>query len=219
MRRPLAALALALAVSSCAPLALTRTPQPLEAGRTRASIGLAYGFNLSGPPACETPPNRCPFEGVFVPYVPLQAPFTVDIATGLDGQTDLTFSIMLSASPGLRVGGKTLVLGGPVLVAVDYGASIFFISNLGADLGLIVSVPLEGGEPYLAARGLGSYYYGDGFYLNLAGTFGTRLSLGGSDLFLELTLATTRDTSLGQSSTPRPQRTGFILVPAIAFRF
>jgi hypothetical protein len=227
--RILAVLCGILLLSSCTPLMVARTPKPVPVGVTRATDVLAWSFQNVPP----IPPDPCvdPSTGCFprgfeafiptgIPF-PLTAPFGITWTSGVDETTDESFGLqaILFYGPGLRYGRKTLLIDGPVLLALDYGAS-FYWSNLGFDAGLIVSVPLEGWEPYLALKGYGNLnwvYLGGSGVISLfdaSATLGSRIAVGEHDVFLELTIATMRARYDGQSEV-----LGFSLTPAIAWRW
>jgi hypothetical protein len=210
---------------------VARTPRPVPVGVTRVTDTLAWSFpNVNFPPdPCVSPNVNCiprDFERIdssIAPF-PLTPAFSITWSSGVDAVTDQHFSLQtLSGPPGFRYGQKSLILDGPVLVAVDYGASVYWI-NYGIDAGLIASVPLKGWEPYLAVRGFGNLRLFPGlgynnqpvdFLLDASATLGSRIAVGEHDLFLELTIATMRL----RYDASKPDAFGFSLTPAIAWRW
>jgi hypothetical protein len=216
-------------LSSCAPVMVARTAKPVPVGVTRATDVLAWSF----PNVPPNPPDPCVdistgcfprgFEA-FIPTgipFPQAAPFGITWTSGVDQTTDESFGLqaILFYGPGFRYGRTSLLIDGPVLLAADYGTS-FYWSNFGFDVGLILSVPLEGWEPYLALKGYGNLnwvYLGGSGVISLfdaSATLGSRIGVGEHDLFLELTIATMRARYDGQSDV-----FGFSLIPAIAWRW
>jgi hypothetical protein len=216
---------------SCAPLMVARTPKPVPVGETRVTDALGWSFLNVGPipsDPCVDPNTGCfprNFERIDssgAPF-PMTPAFSITWSSGVDAVTDQHFSLeALSGPPGFRYGQKMLILDGPVLVAVDYGASVYWI-NYGIDAGLIASVPLEGWEPYLAVRGFGNLRLFPGrfyeepvdFLFDASATLGSRIAVGEHDLFLELTIATMR----WRYDFQKPDAFGFSLTPAIAWRW
>lgn len=194
---------------------LARTPEPVEAGEIRASIVTSYSLYLTSLPPCE--PSTCPPDGIGPAYLPISTPFNVFFANGLEGNAEWNFTIAMGYLPGLRVGYKQLLLQDSLKLALDFGGSLYF-SNAGADLGLLMSFPSGDMEPYLAARGFFNYYwFNSPSSLTWAATVGNRFSLGHSDLFVELTLATGAFDGIGSLGNVNP--VGWSIVPAIGFRF
>jgi hypothetical protein len=210
---------------------VARTPKPIPVGVTRATDALGWSFLNFGPipPDPCTAPNVDCFPRNFeridssgVPF-PMTPAFSITWSSGVNATTDQHFSLeALYGPPGFRYGQKMLILDGPVLVAVDYGASVYWI-NYGLDAGLIASVPLEGWEPYLAVRGYGNlrlfpgsfYIQPVDFLFDASATLGSRIAVGEHDLFLELTIATMRL----RYDNSQPDAFGFSLTPAIAWRW
>ena len=108
------------------------------------------------------------------------------------------------------MGGKTLLVGDMLPIAIDYGVSI---PDIGLDAGLLFSYPQPGVEPYGALRGfVTSLTSSPG--LSGALTVGADIPTGKGNLFVEVTAHTT--TPYYDSSQPP---IGFSIVPALGYRF
>lgn len=210
-------------LSACAPVILGRTPTPAPVGQTDISATLGYPFELTVFTACDGPNFR---DGCFTEYVgpdywPLLLPLNLTFARGLTEtqEFNVVAQLLLSPSapfPGVRFGGKDLLLEGPVLLAADYGASLY-LSNLGADIGLLGSVPLAGVELYGALRGFGNLYFTGSPNVAASFTLGGAISVAEQQVLLELTLLVNGYNGIGPQEGVQP--VGFSLVPAIGFAF
>lgn len=200
---------LVCALPSCAPVILGRTPQPAPPGQFTLSLNVGYPFIPSYPNDLWNGPAQ----------VPLAQPFNLFLAGGVDDDTELSGTLSFSLSPTLRLGGKTLLVGGAVPLAVDYGVSFFplTITNVGVDAGLLFSYPQPGVEPYAALRGfIDSLTY----ERRLAGalTVGADVQVSRGTFFVELTAATTAFDNAESYNLPLPPF-GFSIVPALGYRF
>jgi hypothetical protein len=123
--------------------------------------------------------------------------------------------------PGFRIGGKTLLLGAPLRLAADYGAS-YYLYNGVVDVGLLASVTAEG-VVYAGLRGFGNLPLDGRSSPTLAGalTVGGAISLGtlpeAGRLLLELSLLAHGYNGVVPSSEVQP--VGFSFVPALGFTF
>jgi len=214
---PLVGLLACLCLTSCAPVIVGRTPQPA------APEAWEFSFN-AGYPLLSPYPND-PFNGPV--QTPIAQPFNLFLARGVGGNTELNGTISLSLSPSLRLGGKTLLVGEPVAVAVDYGASWFplgnggYLSDFVFDTGLLFSYPQPGVEPYGALRGFGGTSprsATDSLRLTGAVTVGADIPAGSGSFFAELTAATTAFYGAEYYNAPLPPF-GFSIVPALGYRF
>ncbi len=185
-----------LALTSCAPVIVGRTPQPAAPGEWEFSLNAGYSFLNS---YLDLPPAR----------VPLAQPVNLFLTRGVGNNTEVNGTLSLSLGPNLRLGGKTLVVDGIVPVAVDYGVSL---PSLGLDAGLLFSYPQPGVEPYGALRG---FVTGPVYSPGLSGalTIGTDIPTGSGNFFVEVTAHTTTP----EYSPLSP--VGFSIVPAIGYRF
>lgn len=214
MSRPelcLTALLACLALSGCAPIILGRTPQPAAPG--------AWAFSLNaGYPLLSPYPND-PFNGPA--QTPTAQPVNLFLARGVGGATELSGALSVSISPSLRLGGKTLLAGGAVPLAADYGVSWTPPTGVGLDAGLLVSYPQPGVEPYGGLRGFFSSGSSVSSAPNLAGslTLGADVPAGSGSFFFELTAATTTFETYSNPATPPLPPLGFSLVPALGYRF
>lgn len=150
-------------LSACAPVILGRTPMPAPVGQTDVSAVFGYPLELTQIVACESraPSDSCFFEYVGPDYWPLPMPLSVTFARGLTETQEFNITAQLvpyafDPIPGVRFGGKDLVLIEPGLLAADYGASLY-LSNLAVDAGVLGSVPLGEAEFYGGLRGFGSF--------------------------------------------------------------
>lgn len=218
-------------LSACAPTLLGRTPHPAPLGETKVSLNAAYPVFLTElpPGACDRLPPQYPDEdpffndicyvpNVLMPYFLPQASLAnLVFAHGVAPNTEIngTFGI---GGPLLRVGGKTLLVEAPVAFAIDYGASAALFFNVGLDVGLLASYPLEGAEPYVGLRGFGTAHWRGIFPPGLTGaaTLGVRVGNGPGAFFAELTLATTAFPGVLELGV---QPTGFSLFPALGYEF
>ena len=196
MRKPKlfpAVLLTCLSLASCAPVIVARTPQPVAPDEWAFSLNAGYPLNDLLGLSLETP---------------VAQPLNLFLARGVGGNTELNGTLSLSLSPSLRLGGKTLLAGEVVPVAVDYGVSLIALGlNLGADAGLLFSYPQPGVEPYGALRG---FVFNVAYPSDLFGagtlTLGAAFPSGGGTFFFEVTAFT-------------PSSRGFIVVPALGYRF
>ena len=215
---------LLVVLNACAPVLLGRTPGPAPVGGTRVSAALGYPVDLTRVSVCEDPQRQseCATEYVGPDYWPKVLPVGLTFARGLTPTSEYNVSVYLSPSFsetlfGVRVGGKELLSADAVLLAGDYGASLY-LSNFGIDAGLLGSVPLAGAELYGALRGFGT--------LNFSGfpSVAASLTLGGavsvsheSRVLLELTLLANSYNGIGPQEGVQP--VGFSLIPAVGFEF
>ena len=183
-------------LTSCAPVILGRTPQPAAPEEWAFSINAGYSFLNS---YLDLPPAR----------VPLAQPVNLFLARGVGSNTEVNGTLSLSLSPNLRLGGKTLLGGGLVPIAVDYGVSL---PSIGLDAGLLFSYPQPGVEPYGALRG---FVTGPIYSPRLLGalTVGADIPAGSGTFFVEVPAHTTTP----EYSALPP--TGFSIVPALGYRF
>ena len=227
-------------LSSCAPMMVTRTPEPAAPGTFDVTVSAGYPQSLTTP-LCDQPDlgARCNASfGTLPGYFPLGSPLAVMVAQGLEGQTELNYTLSAGqffGLPVLRVGGKTLFYDEAVKLAADYGIFAGF-TNGGLDVGLLASMPLEGAELYGALRGFGNLTYSSASYGQAEESFSgftgaltvgieTEVSVA-QGFFAELTVATSNYngvyTEVGDPANPRPvevQQIGFSILPAIGFRF
>ncbi len=213
-----------LSLSACAPVILGRTPTPVAVGETETSVAFGLPVDLTQITVCEgsTQQDDCFSEYIGPDYWPLPTPLSLTFARGTteDQEFNITAQLVPYPSallPGVRLGGKDLLIKGPVLLAGDYGASLY-LSNLGLDAGLLGSVPFAGGELYSALRGFGSLNWSG--FPNVAAS----LTLGGAvsvsdenQILLELTLLANSYNGVGPQEGVQP--VGFSLIPAIGFAF
>lgn len=204
-------------LASCAPVIVGRTPQPAAPEKWEFSLNAGY-------PLLSLYPND-PFNGPV--QAPIAQPVNLFLARGVGGNTELSGTLSLSLSPSLRLGGKTLLVGESVPLAVDYGASWFplgnggYLSDVVFDAGLLVSYPQPGVEPYGALRGfLGAspIRATDSPRLTGAVTVGVDMPAGRGSFFAELTAATTAFYAAEYYNAPLPP-IGFSIVPALGYRF
>lgn len=205
---------------SCAPIATTRTPEPLPEGQTR--FGISFGSPLLilltsvTPYTCEGP--DCPFEEAPVPpYFPLSQPLDLRLDHGIGNQTDINVSLQLFW-PETRVGGKTLVVDDTTKVAIDYGLSLYLVSagsiggvnlpGIALDAGVLWSVPQPDWEVYGSLRGYLVYYVVPAFSTSVGVALPTQ---DGGSWYLELSLMATQAWRTGQLL--------WGLTPAIGYRF
>ncbi len=211
MRKPRlvpAVLLACLCLTSCAPVIVGRTPQPAAPEEWAFSINAGYSLLNS----YENDPHNGPTQ------TPIGQPVNLLLARGVGGNTEVNGTLSLSLGPSLRLGGKTLLVGGMVPVAVDYGVSIPVI---GFDAGLLFSYPQPGVEPYGALRGFVTNV-SDPSRLSVAGalTVGTDIPTGSGSFFAEVTAHTT--TFYGAEGFDPPlllPPVGFSIVPALGYRF
>ncbi len=196
IRLSLAVLLACLSLASCAPVILGRTPQPAAPEEWEFSLNAGYSFLNS---YLDLPPAR----------VPLAQPVNLLLSRGLGGNTEVNGTLSLSLGPNLRLGGKTLLIGNMVPIAIDYGVSLPEIS---LDAGLLFSYPQPGVEPYGALRG---FVIGPIYSLGLSGalTIGADIPTGSGNFFVEVTAHTTTP-----EYSPLPP-IGFSIVPALGYRF
>jgi hypothetical protein len=189
-----AVLLVCLSLASCAPVIVGRTPQPAAPEEWAFSLNAGYPFNVN------YPPDR----------TPIAQPVNLFLSRGMGSNTEVNGTLSLSPSPGLRLGGKTLLVDGMVPVAVDYGVSLPF--SIGLDAGLLLSYPQPGVEPYGAVCG---FVTGATSSPGLSGalTIGADIPAGGGNFFVEVTAHTTRP-----EYAPLPP-VGFTIVPALGYRF
>ncbi len=194
-----AVLLVCLSLASCAPVIVGRTPQPAAPEAWEFSLNAGYSFLNS---YFDLPPAR----------VPLAQPVNLLLSRGVGGNTEVNGTLSLSLGPSLRLGGKTLLAGGVVPIAVDYGASIL---GIGLDAGLLFSYPQPGVEPYGALRGF-VYNLANPSEFSVAGalTVGADIPTGSGNFFVEVTAHTTMP--YYDSSLPP---IGFSIVPALGYRF
>lgn len=217
----LAVLLACLCLTSCAPVIVGRTPQPAAVGESEFSINAGYNvFNSY---------SRTNDIYIEVAQFPTAHPLNLFLARGVGGNTEVNGTLSFSLNPSLRLGGKTLLIGEAVPVAVDYGISLLpleladgvTLSSIGLDAGLLFSYPQPGVEPYGALRGfMGSASYATTYQPRLSGalTAGADLPLGSGSFFAELTVSTTTFSG-GESFDPPPPPIGFSIVPAVGYRF
>lgn len=200
-----------LALSSCAPIILGRTPQPAAPDEWAFSLNAGY-------PLLSPYPND-PFNGPA--QTPSAQPLNLFLARGIGGATELSGTLSISISPSLRLGGKTLLAGGAVPLAADYGVSWTPLVVIGLDAGLLVSYPQPGVEPYGALRGFFSSGSSVSSRPNLAGslTLGADVPAGSGSFFFELTAATTTFETYSNPTAPPLPPFGFSIVPALGYRF
>jgi hypothetical protein len=189
----LAILLVCLSLASCAPVIVARTPQPAAPDEWAFSINAGYPLNDLLGLSIETP---------------VAQPLNLFLARGVGGSTELNSTLSLSFNPSLRLGGKTLLVGEAIPVAVDYGVSLMALAlNLTADAGLLVSYPQPGVEPYGALRGfMFNVAYPSGLFGVGTLTLGAAFPSGEGTYFFEVTALS-------------PSWQGFIIVPAFGYRF
>lgn len=218
---------LLVGLNACAPVLLGRTPSPAPVGVLEVSAVLGYPFALTVLPGCD---NRglgyviCaadPLSSVGPGYWPGTSLYDVTLAYGVVPGTEVNLAGNLSLSPGIRLGGKTLLARGTLKVAADYGASLYLASNAALDLGVLASVPYGETEVYTALRGFASFPYG---FPEGDTTLAGALTVGGAipsgeeqHILLELTLLANGYN--GVSPLDGVQPVGFSLIPAVGFRF
>ena len=207
MRRVFVVLLGLVVVVGCAPISLNRTAQPTPAGKASLTLYGTYAF-----PMVANPQVICNVECYVQTFLPREVPPNATFSFGVDGTTEVNFSVGYN---GARLGGKSLLVNGPVMLAIDYGA--FVTTAIGVDAGLILSVPLEGTEPYFALRGYAAHFWflSARDFLEGSATLGVRVPLGWTSLFAELTVMTQHFYGDG----PGDGLLGWALVPSIAFRF
>ncbi len=212
-----AVLLVCLSLASCAPVIVGRTPQPAAPEEWEFSLNLGYPL-LS-------PYENDPFNGPV--QAPTAQPLNLFLARGVGGNTELNGTLSLSLGPSLRLGGKTLLVGEPVPVAVDYGASWFplgndgYLSDFVFDAGLLFSYSQPGVEPYGALRGFVSTSprsATDSLRLTGAVTIGADIPAGSGNFFVEVTAHTTMFEGAEYYNAPLPP-IGFSIVPALGYRF
>lgn len=217
-------LGLLLSLSACAPVILGRTPTPAPVGQKDISAIFGYPLELTQITVCDGPTYRddCFSEYIGPDYWPLPMPLSLTFARGTAENQEFNITAQVvpypsSPFPGVRFGSKELLIDGPVLLAGDYGASLY-LSNLGADVGILGSVPLEGAELYGGLRGFGNLNW-TGFPSFAASlTLGSAVSVSaGQRVLLELTLLANSYNGVGPQEGVQP--VGFSLVPAIGFSF
>ena len=193
-----------LCLTSCAPVIVGRTPQPAAPEEWTFSLNAGYPLltpyaDLNAGPTQVTRPH----------------PVNLLIARGVGGNTELNGTFSISLTPALRLGGKTLLVGGTVPMAVDYGVSLPF--NIVFDAGLLFSYPQPGVEPYGALRGLVTNVAS---LPGLAGalTVGADIPTGSGNFFVEVTAATTTFAGREYYYVPVPP-IGLTIVPALGYRF
>lgn len=194
-----------LCLTSCAPVIVGRTPQPAAPGVWEFSLNAGY-------PLLNPYPND-PLNGPT--QAPTAQPVNLFLTRGVGSNTELNGTLSLSISPSLRLGGKTLLVGGMVPIAVDYG--VFLPFNIGVDAGLLFSYPQPGVEPYGALRG---FVTGVTSSPGLSGalTVGADIPAGSGTFFVELTAATTTFEGAEYYNAPLPP-IGFSIVPALGYCF
>ena len=211
-----------LSLSACAPVILGRTPTPVPVGKTETSIAFGYPVGLTQITVCDGPTYRddCFSEYIGPDYWPLPMPLSLTFARGTAKNQEFNITAQVvpypsSPFPGVRFGSKELLMDGPVLLAGDYGASLY-LSNLGADVGILGSLPLGGAE-YGALRGFGNLNWTGFPSLAASLTLGSAVSVSaGQRVLLELTLLANSYNGVGPRGV---QPVGFSLVPAIGFSF
>ena len=194
----LAVLLACLCLTSCAPVILGRTPQPAAPGEWESSLNAGY------------PILKDPFSEPI--QLPIAQPANLFLSRGVGGNTEVNSTLSLSYGPSLRLGGKTLLVGGTLPVAVDYGVSLPL--DIGFDAGLLFSYPQPGVEPYGALRGFATSVT---TLPGLSGalTVGADIPAGTGNFFVEVTAHTTTATD---PYAPQPPL-GFSIVPALGYRF
>lgn len=203
---------------------LGRTPIPVAVGETETGVAFGLPVDLTQITVCEGSTQRddCFSEYIGPDYWPLPTPLSLTFARGTteDQKFNITAQLLPYPSallPGVRFGGKDLLIKGSVLLAGDYGASLY-LSNLGLDAGLLGSVPFAGGELYSALRGFGSLNWSG--FPNVAAslTLGGAVSVSDENrILLELTLLANSYNGVGPQEGVQP--VGFSLIPAIGFAF
>ncbi len=195
-----------LFLASCAPVIVGRTPQPAAPEEWEFSLNVGYPFL--------NPYKNDPVNGPT--QTPAAQPVNLLLSRGVGGNTEVNGTLSLSLIPSLRLGGKTLLVGGMVPVAVDYGVSIPVI---GFDAGLLFSYPQPGVEPYGALRGFVTNVSNPS-YFSVAGalTIGADIPTGSGSFFVEVTAHTTTFDGAEYYNAPRPP-VGFSIVPALGYRF
>lgn len=208
-----------LSLSACAPVILGRTPTPAPVGETKISASLGLPVNLTQITVCKGSTQRddCFSEYIGPDYWQLPTPLSLTFARGTTEDQEFNITAQLLPYPSALFPGKDLLIKGSVLLAGDYGASLY-LSNLGLDAGLLGSVPFAGGELYSALRGFGSLNWSG--FPNVAAS----LTLGGAvsvsdenQILLELTLLANSYNGVGPQEGVQP--VGFSLIPAIGFTF
>ncbi len=189
-----------LSLASCAPVIVGRTPQPAAPEEWEFSLNLGYPFLNSYKNDFPNGPTQ----------TPVAQPVNLFLSRGVGGNTEVNGTLSLSYIPSLRLGGKTLLVGGTLPVAVDYGVSLPL--DLGFDAGLLLSYPQPGVEPYGALRG---FVTGVTNLPGLSGalTVGADIPAGTGNFFVEVTAHTTT-----QPYAPLLPL-GFSIVPALGYRF
>lgn len=203
-----AVLLVCLSLASCAPVIVGRTPQP--AAPEEWEFSLNVGYPILNP--YENDPLNGPTQ------TPTAQPVNLFLSRGVGGNTEVNGTLSLSLAPSLRLGGKTLLVGGMVPIAVDYGV---FIPDIGFDAGVLFSYPQPGVEPYGALRGFVTNVSNPS-HLSVAGalTVGADISTGSGSFFVEVTAHTT--TFFGAEGFDPPlllPPVGFSIVPALGYRF
>ena len=221
-----------LCLSACAPVMLGRTPMPVPVGEVGVSSMTGYPVLFTVFPV-NKPAMPTPFESLvdiftapfdkYLAYAPMPGLAATTLSYGVTPGTELNAVASLIISPGLRLGGKTLLLDSDIRFAADYG--VFADSgSFGADLGFLASVPAPGVEFYGGLRGfVWVPYEAESSNTTLAGA----LTLGGAvpvdsepdtgRVFLELTLLANGYS--GSVPTTVVQPVGFSLMPAVGFAF
>lgn len=216
---------LLLSLSACAPVILGRTPTPAPVGQTDISAIFGYPVELTQITVCDGPTysEDCfTGHGVGPDYWPQPMPLSLTFARGTAENQEFNITAQVvpypySPFPGVRFGSKELLVDGPVLLAGDYGASLY-LSNLGADAGILGSVPLGGAELYGALRGFGNLNWTGFPSLAASLTLGSAVSVSeGQRVLLELTLLANSYNGIGPQEGVQP--VGFSFIPAIGFSF
>ena len=142
-------------------------------------------------------------------------PLNLFLSRGVGSNTEVNGALSLGENP-LRLGGKTLLVGGMVPVAIDYGV---FLPSIGLDAGLLLSYPQPGVEPYGALREFMTNVSNPS-RLSVAGalTVGADIPTGSGSFFVEVTAHTTKIEGAEYYTPPLPPL-GFSIVPALGYRF
>lgn len=224
MRHVVVVLVLCSTLTACAPVALTRTPEPAEVGKTETTLSLGYAASLTAVTVCQGEGANaplCPLEGLAPAYWPDAQPVTFMSAWGVAANKERNVSIFLSEGPGVRFGEKALLQGSSPAFsyAIDYGMSLY-LTNLELDGGLILGTPVgQGVDIYGALRGYGMLYWTSGAGGAASLTLGAALPNpeGQGRVFVEVSALLTHYNRVGPTEAVQPF--GFALVPAVGVQF